>query len=72
MKKIDYEDWSWCLETTSGAIISNTTLIDGFATLHTDTDFERIHFLLQEWYSKEDAKEILDWYKNNVKKVYIL
>ena len=66
-----YEDWSRCLETSSWALISNTSLVDGFKTLCTDTDFERVAYLLQEWYSKEDAKEILDRYKNNYKEFII-
>lgn len=71
MAKIQvYEDGSRCLETSSGALISNTSLVDWFKTLVTDTDFERIAYLMQEWYSKEDASEILDRYKNNYKELY--
>lgn len=61
-----YDDGSRSIETDSGLILSNTTLVDGFNSLMTTTDFERVNYLCHDnGATTEEAEEIIARYKQN-------
>ena len=62
MEKHIYEDGSYSLESSSGAIFSNTT-IENLDKLLTNTLFEKRHYLFQEWYDDTDVDELFEFLK---------
>ena len=53
-----YEDDSYCYELSSWAVISDFT----FESIKKDYgSFQRSFLLLQEWYTNEEAREIMEF-----------